>query len=53
MLPFGSAAKAPQAKPQPQRDGTRPTTRPAPDNGRDRSGLSDISESIIGPLDEE
>jgi len=53
VLPFGSAAKAPPAKPKPQADDTRPTTRPAPESGRERRGLSDISESIIGPLDEE
>jgi len=52
VLPFGSAGKAPQAKPQPQRGDTRPTTTP-PDSGRNRRGLSDISKSITGPLGEE
>jgi len=51
VLPFGSAAPAPQAKPQPQRGDTRPTT--TPDSRRDRRGLSDISQSITGPLGEE
>lgn len=51
VLPFGSASEAPQAKPQPQRGDTRPTT--TPDSGRNRRGLSDISKSITGPLGEE
>ncbi|MBN2133866.1 MAG: CvpA family protein [Sedimentisphaerales bacterium] len=53
VLPFGSAAKASPAKPRPQSDETRPTTRRDPDGGRERRGLSDISQSITGPLDEE
>jgi len=53
LLPFGSAAKAPQAKSQTQDEQTRPATERKPDGGREQRGLSDVSESIIGPLDEE
>ena len=53
MVPFGGAAGAEQPKPKPQADGTRPTTRPAPDSERDRRGLSDLSKSITGPLGED